>query len=273
MKTRIYDFFSHQPYLEHNRNYQHYSPKLGDPMHGIIWDAYQVDDFDATLELALPDVCADIMTLYTDKTSYTYFMGGTERMRTMNDIPYLADVKTIMGIKFCPGSIGNIFTEELCDVAGNQIDISDIMVKGNDVQNQLRYAEDFGQRIRILSRYINGRLDDGYEVDSLASYVTRRVMATHGAIKIKDICDETGYSDRYIRKVMKRKLGTNLKTFRQLVQLQWTYDVQKSQSSIKNIAALALECGYYDQSHMDLAYKKLTGMLPKDVFNLYETLN
>lgn len=54
MKTRIYDFFSHQPYLEHNRNYQHYSPKLGDPMHGIIWDAYQVDDFDATLELALP---------------------------------------------------------------------------------------------------------------------------------------------------------------------------------------------------------------------------
>ena len=32
---------------------------------------------------------------------------------------------------------------------------------------------------------------------------------------------------------------------------------------------LALQSGYYDQSHMNLSCKKLTGELPKKIINMY----
>ena len=116
---------------------------------------------------------------------------------------------------------------------------------------------------------LTDRLQDGYETDYLATYVTRRIMETHGMIKLSDLADETGYTDRYLRKVMGQKLGMRMKTFSQIVQMQWSYHLGCEELSEQNLALLAQMCGYYDQSHMNASYKKLTGMLPRDAFTLY----
>ena len=55
-------------------------------------------------------------------------------------------------------------------------------------------------RLQILGNYLTNRLQDGYETDYLATYVTRRIMETHGMIKLSDLADETGYTDRYLRR-------------------------------------------------------------------------
>ena len=69
---------------------------------------------------------------------------------------------------------------------------------------------------------------------------------------------------------MKQRLGMQMKTFSQIVQVQWAYHLQNEELKGKiNLADLAQFCGYYDQSHMNANYKKLTGMLPRDAFRLY----
>ena len=142
-QKREYDFFSHQPYLETNNNYMKFRPCVSDPLQGIIWEAYQVDNFDSKKEIAFPDICADIMTLYTENGAYSYFMGGTDTSRSMRDIEFIDDVKTIFGIKFCPGAIGNIFKEEVNDAGGGQIEAQSIMYNGSAVVDQLSNAMSF----------------------------------------------------------------------------------------------------------------------------------
>lgn len=263
------DFFSHQPYLEYNMNYISFRPTDKHPLAGLIWEAYQVDDFDSTKEIALPDICADIMTLYTNDRAYCYLMGGTDTSRSMRDIEFIDEVKSICGIKFRPGTIGNLFLEPVCDAGGDSIAAEDIMYKGGQVVRDLKSAEIFEDRMQILGNYLMERMNDGYEVDYLASYVTRRIMETHGLIRLSDLAEETGYTDRYLRKVMGQKLGMKMKTFGQIVQMQWSYHLGKEELSDSNMALLAQMCGYYDQSHMNATYKKLTGMLPRDAFRLY----
>jgi len=266
-----FDFFSHQPYLEKNTIYTHYRPQKEDMLNGIVWESYQADRFDSSKDIALPDICADIMILYTSDRAYTYFMGGTETARSMKDIDFIDDVKTIFGVKFCPGSLGNIFTEDLCDAAGSSIEAINVMYNGPSVTRALENAENFNDRIIVMQNYLANRLNDGYEVDMLSNYVTHRIMSTHGMLKINDLAEETGYTDRYLRKFMTRKLGMNMKTFSQIVQLQWSYHLSKECAvPCQNLADLAQLCGYYDQSHMNASYKKLTGMLPRDAFSLYE---
>ena len=269
IRNKTFDFFSHQPYLEYNTSYLNYRPALGDPFAGIIWEAYQVDNFDSKKDLAFPDICADIMTLYTPKRAYCYLMSGTDGARSMRDIEFIDDVQSICGIKFVPGTIGNIFTEDVRDAGGDSIEAENIMYNGNAVVYDLKSAERFEDRLQILGNYLTNRLQDGYETDYLATYVTRRIMETHGMIKLSDLADETGYTDRYLRKVMGQKLGMRMKTFSQIVQMQWSYHLGCEELSEQNLALLAQMCGYSDQSHMNASYKKLTGMLPRDAFTLY----
>ncbi len=56
------EFLSYQPYLELNNNYQSYVPIEHNIIRDIVWEVYEVDDFDLGKTVALPDVCADIMT-------------------------------------------------------------------------------------------------------------------------------------------------------------------------------------------------------------------
>lgn len=269
-----YDFYSHQPYLEHNNLYTTYRPARGNMLNGIVWEAYQVENFDSQKHIAFPDICADIMTLYTNNRTYCYFMGGTENLRSMKDIDFIDDVRTICGIKFCPGMLGNIFTEDLCDAAGTTMEAENVMYNGHNILNDLKNAENFAERIHVLSNYVVGRLQDGYEVDLLSSYVTNRIVSSHGMIRMAELAEETGYTDRYLRKVMGQKLGMKMKTFGQVVQMQWSYHLGKEENvKCSSLAELAQICGYYDQSHMNSTYKKLTGMLPKDAFSLYENQN
>lgn len=272
MHYNSFDFYSHQPYLEYNRHYMNYRPAASDTLSSIIWEAYQADDFDSAKDVAFPDICADIMILYTDNKAYCYFMGGTAGVRSMKDIEFLDTVKAICGFKFRPGAIGNIFREEVCDAAGSIINAEDILYGGANVVDELVNTTDFGERLQVMQRYITARLSDGYETDPLANYVTNRIMDSHGTAKLSDIADETGYTDRYIRKVLKSKLGMSAKTFSQIVKMQWSYHIGKETSHEANVytlADLAMDSGYYDQSHMNASYKKLTGMLPNDAFKLY----
>lgn len=66
------EFLSYQPYLELNNNYQSYVPIEHNIIRDIVWEVYEVDDFDLGKTVALSDVCADIMTFYTDDNAYSF---------------------------------------------------------------------------------------------------------------------------------------------------------------------------------------------------------
>ena len=107
------EFLSYQPYLELNNNYQSYVPIEHNIIRDIVWEVYEVDDFDLGKTVALPDVCADIMTFYTDDNAYSFFMGGSISLQQMNELDFMKDVKSIFGVRLRTGMLGNLFR---CDV-------------------------------------------------------------------------------------------------------------------------------------------------------------
>jgi AraC-like DNA-binding protein len=114
------------------------------------------------------------------------------------------------------------------------------------------------------------RLNSDYEEDRLVKYVANSIIANHGKIRIEDLEPETGYSNRYIRKKINEGLGVSIKTFCEIVQFQWSYHLSQQNDGNLSLTELALQSGFYDQSHMNIIYKKLTGLLPKNAVNLYK---
>jgi len=270
MKILKYDFTPHQPYLEYNNVYYSYKPDYRDELFGIVWEVYQVDNFDFNKTLAFPDICADIMVFYEEDGATCYFMGGTRGLRGMESLSFFKKIRAIFGVKFCSGALGNLFGAGACDTSEESISGYDALINGRDTVDRLCQAQTFTDRWNIIKDYLCGRIDEGYEIDPLVSYVAKTIVVNHGNIKVQELEKDTGYSNRYLRKKVNMGIGLPMKAFGEIVRFQWSYHLYRQAGGNMNLVDLALQSGYYDQSHMNMNYKKLTGFLPKDIITLYE---
>lgn len=270
MKLLEFDFTPHQPYLEHNTVYYSYQPGYKDDLYGLVWEVYQVDNFDSKKTIAFPDVCADIMAFYTSSKAHCYVISGTKGTRSMTDLDFIHDIHSIFGVKFCSGALGNLFGEEARDTGDNIIAGNDALLNGKDDIARLLETETFTGRWDLVRQYLTKRLQTDYEADRLVNFVANYIVANHGKIRIEDLESITGYSNRYIRKKINEGLGVSIKTFCEIVQFQWSYHLSTQCKGKLSMTDLALQAGFYDQSHMNIIYKKLTGLLPRNAVNLYK---
>lgn len=262
-------FTPHQPFLEYNRNYKSITPMPGSPLCGIVWEVYQVDFFDSTKRIVIPDMSADLMAFYSKDSMIAYMVGGDSHLASMEKVDFIDNVDTIFGVKFCTGSVGNLCRQSIADISSCIIDGVDALFNGNDVIGRLEEADAFSKRWEIVESYLMERLEKNYTTNILSKCVSGAIIRNHGKVNMQDLEDYTGYSERYIRKVMKEEMGISVKQLCQIVQFQWTYHLYKEELGNVTWTDLALESGYYDQSHMNLSIKNLTGFLPRQILSLY----
>lgn len=263
------EFSSYQPYLELNNNYQSYVPVEHKIIKDIVWEVYEVDDFDFEKTIALPDVCADIMTFYTDDKAHSFFMGGSISLQEMNELDFMKDVKSIFGARLRTGMLGNLFRCDVKDINNSRIAMSDALWNGREFEERMAEAENFIQRWEIMSSYLEQRVAHNYKTNNIVNFVVKEIIDSQGCITIKELEDKTGYTGRYLRKVVKDFLGISIKQFCEVTKFQWMCNYYKLRQGDVTLPDLALQSGYYDQSHMNLSCKKLTGQLPKKIVSMY----
>ncbi len=147
---------------------------------------------------------------------------------------------------------------------------NEALTNGRDMTDKLLEASTFTERWDHVQQYLVNRLNTDYKEDRLVKYVANSIVVNHGKIRIEDLETQTGYSNRYIRKRINEGLGVSIKTFCEIVQFQWSYHLYQQDGDKLSLTDLALQSGFYDQSHMNISYKKLTGLLPKNAINLYK---
>ena len=264
----IAGYIPHQPYLEFNNRYRAFGLAVGDPLYGIVWGVYQVDPFDPGKTVSVPDGCADIMLFYTPEKMHAFFLSGVPCSKSMDELEFLGDVRIIFGVRFRTGALGNLFKCSLPDAGGGIIALKDIIF-GSDLTGRLENARGFEERWGLIRAYLLDRLSKNYEVNVISSYISRSIVESHGQILVKSLEEDTGYSGRYLRRTVNENLGVSIKQLCEITRFQWAYHLYLSSSGRLRLSDLALEAGYYDQSHMNNSCKKLTGYLPRQIMDLY----
>ena len=120
-----------------------------------------------------------------------------------------------------------------------------------------------------MSSYLEQRVAHNYKTNNIVNFVVREIINSQGCIAIKELEDKTGYTGRYLRKMVKDLLGISIKQFCEVIKFQWMCNYYKLRQGDVTLSDLALQSGYYDQSHMNLSCKKLTGELPQKIINMY----
>jgi len=94
------------------------------------------------------------------------------------------------------------------------------------------------------------------------AWVRRQLVATNGRARVEPLMDETGWSRRHVTERFRRQLGVSPKAYARLLRFEHASALLSEQPPSRTLAEVAMEAGYYDQSHLTRDFVALAGMTP-----------
>jgi len=138
-------------------------------------------------------------------------------------------------------------------------------MKAEQVYDKIIQSRDFRAQIQaFLNFYVNCNQEklEHLEDRNLGNYLIDEITRRAGNVKIEELGELTGYSVRYVNKVFKENMGISPKTYCKIARFQTVLNSLKWEEDEKDLLAIAMNAGYYDQSHMMKDFRKYTNMTP-----------
>jgi len=229
------------------------------------------NDLSENSVIAVPDGSIDILFCCDEKEPYATVCGTVLQPKIVRNVK-----NYYFGVRFLPGQSFKFKNITMKDFVENEIPLLEV-INDKDLFEKITSSRDFNYQIQtFLTRYLKfytvSLASDKY-VD-LKKQMLKKINETAGQIKVKELADEAGYSVRYINRVFSEEFGLSPKLFCKLMRFQYLLsnlnDFDKEIFDT-NLAQLAIELGYYDQSHMIKDFYELTNTTPgKYVHSLKE---
>ncbi len=151
------------------------------------------------------------------------------------------------------------------------VDLRDLL--GADVVElieRLRSAASWPERFGILDEVLVRSLR---EVSPIAPELSRawdRIAAAHGAIEVRAVADEVGWSRRHLAERFRMETGLTPKLAARVFRFERSVSMLKALNPFNPLAAgpslsladVAASCGYFDQAHLTRDWHDLAGCTP-----------
>lgn len=93
-----------------------------------------------------------------------------------------------------------------------------------------------------------------------------KIFNKNGNVSQQELVVESGVTARHYRRIFKKVIGVSPKYYCKIIQLATVFELLNN-SEEEKIHHLALDCGYYDQSHFIHDFQKLIGNSPEIFLN------
>jgi AraC-like DNA-binding protein len=130
------------------------------------------------------------------------------------------------------------------------------------VRSRLCDAADHAQRIAIVEEFLAARLAPE-PVDPIVDAAARAIAAARGSLRISELARSLGISQDPLEKRFRRVVGAAPKQLASLLRLGHAITAYRAGASLSRVA---LEAGYFDQSHFNREFRAVTGEAPTQFF-------
>lgn len=187
------------------------------------------------------------------KTSGTYFS--------------ITEPQEIFGIRFKPFAFAHLFPippNQLTDKALPLNQVFSLDKVGRSLVQSILKTKEVEAKIVLAEQFTLTLFDELFYIDQTFRAQLNYIMNRKGILKIQDLFTEFGVSKVTLHKHFLAKMGLTPKQVSRI----WRFNhfLQLQQTSQRNLTALALEAGYYDQAHFIREFKAFFRLCPRHVF-------
>ena len=173
----------------------------------------------------------------------------------------------ITGVHFKPGGAFPFLGLPAGELADTHVDLETLWgPSAYRLREQLSEACSTGERFQLLENALLSRLCDGVEKHYAVSTALEIFEKNEPGPKVRELTKYLGLSQRRFIQVFKAEVGMTPKLFSRIQRFQQTRTlIQKNLSP--NWAGLAIDLGYFDQSHLIREFVEFSGRSPIDYLN------
>lgn len=202
------------------------------------------------------------------KTEYTF---DDFILTGVHSKPVFLDSSTrisTIGIVLKEGAIPSLLNIPAAEFHNRVIPLDDLPLSNiSKLRDMLHNLSKPENKLQVLEAYLHDRFFSGSSAPNPAAcYAVEQIRNHNGNISITEILNKTGYSRRWFIDLFRQTVGITPKCFARLIRFQHTLDLIQT-SKTPHLTAIALQGGYYDQSHFNHDFREFGGISPMAYYN------
>ena len=178
-----------------------------------------------------------------------------------------AEETFIIGVHFKPGGAFPFLGLPADDLADTHVDLETLWgPSAGRLRERLCEARTSAERFQLLQEALLSRLRHGVEQHYAVSAALEMFGKNQAGPRVREAAKYLCLSQRRFIQVFKAEVGMTPKLFSRIQRFQQTRTIIQHNPSI-NWADLAVDLGYFDQSHFIREFLEFSGLNPTDYIN------
>lgn len=220
---------------------------------------------DPPIHRVLPDGCIDVILGFSGHADEPESAMAVGTMTRALVLAAAASPECYVGVRFRPGKASGFLNLPASELTDLRVPLDVVWRDADQVRDSLTVSGDGVERVRALDRVLAARLSrivvsPQHDVDE----AVRRIIDAGGSLGITRLAPALGVTRQHLARRFAELVGVSPKTFARVVRLNRVVERVHAVplSEPINWTALAIELGYYDQSHLVDEFRELTGVTP-----------
>jgi AraC-like DNA-binding protein len=167
-------------------------------------------------------------------------------------------------VNVSPPAARRLLALPLHELAYRQVPLEDVLDEPF-LAERLHDAGTWEARFSLLDHVLARRLALAPSPSSEVVWAWRRLVDSHGAVRIGVIAGELGWSRKRLVARFREEVGLPPKTAARVLRFERARELAEA-AGRPDWARIALEAGYYDQSHLINDFRAIAGRTPETFF-------
>ena len=220
---------------------------------------------DTPVHRVLPDGCIDVVLTFSERGDEPESAMVVGTMTKALVLGPAASPECFVGVRFRPAKAAAFLELPASEVTDLRVSLDDIWPDASAVREALATYPNAVARVRALERVLTARVGPSAgrgqrDVDE----AVRRIVDAGGTLGITRLAPALGVTRQHLARRFAELVGVSPKTFARVVRLGRVVERARAipPGEPVNWSALAIELGYYDQSHLVDEFREMTGITP-----------
>lgn len=252
-----------QPYFVLNTKFYHKSIPSNMPVAHFYEFCYTEQN--PVINGAVPDGTTDIIF---DITNGDATVSGS--VKNVLEVGNFKKEHTYFGARLKPGAFKNHEKISCSELIEKSIPLKDIIKsRSEEAAEKLINSDNFKERTKIFCQVFNGMFSKTENSSILAKDIVKCIYINEGNINSEELEKIFCYSRRHLVRIFKENIGMDIKSFSRIIRFQ-TVLTELNRGKDKMFAEVALDHGYYDQTHFQKEFKNFSMLTPKKYMKIIQ---
>jgi AraC-like DNA-binding protein len=245
------------------------------PLSQFVENMWLVEGFaaDYSREKILPDGAIELIVDLDTQPKTIFDDEGSERFRTVKKA-WISGERTryivigaeknqsMVGIRFKPGGAYPFFDFPISELSESVTEL-DLIWGGlvDEIRDQLLEIKPPEERLQRLESFLLSQARRSLEGNRLITFAVQQLQHSPQFLAIRDLANTIGITQKHLISQFEKVVGLRPKSFARVCKFQKVVNLIEQQNHIE-WAAIASDCGYYDQAHFIHEFQSFSGLNP-----------